>query len=182
MTLAILLATVTAGTACSSSKGEDSEGKAATTRIHLSRAVEYTELTGLAANSSAVVKVTAGTATGGEINGVPTTVTEVRVTQLVSGEIPGDTLSVQQFGNGETIVENSAPILKQGNEYLLFVRPFHFEESDETGLHSITGGRGEYVYDKERDTYRLQGGEDARIPPTLSSSEIAKISRLPLAT
>ncbi|MGW2620630.1 hypothetical protein [Streptomyces sp. NPDC001500] len=175
---ALFAAAVMAG--CSSGD-EASRASTPAAEIHLSRSKDYTDLTALAADSTAVVKVTAGSSTGRSLNDVPTTVTQVRVNEVVSGTLSTHVLSIQQLGNSRTRIDDAAPILKKGQDYLLFVRPFHLTAADDTGLYSITGGRGEYVYDRNRGDYRLEGGETAQLPAGLSASQVSEVGALPLA-
>jgi hypothetical protein len=177
--LAVLLA---AGAVTGCSIGADTPGQGPQTgEIHLSRTEDYADLTELAAASSAVVKVKVRASAGDSLNGIPTTVTTVRVIEVVSGDVPGSELSIQQFGNAETRVDQTAPILQSGHEYLLFVKPFHLKRGNNTGLYTITGDRGEYRYDEQHGDYRLKGGEEVRLPATLSTAEVKKVRELPLA-
>lgn len=144
-----------------------------TTYFAGSRATIYSDIKGLVADSSIVVR---GEVVGfsedtipadGGAPGIPTTVAQFRLAEVVepegaSGEMTftmpevGDIVSVVQMGTREVVSEY--PILEPGLEYLLFLTASNLHR----GEYFVTGvSAGIYVETENGDFRRLVETEDA---------------------
>lgn len=126
------------------------------TGLHVSRVRSYGSLRALAADSSEVVEVVAGTATEEVVNTVPFIITEVKVTRSFRGEARiGDVLKVRQTGTVAVRSEDLPPVMTSGRTYLLFLTPF--TNPDPTGEMTIVGLAGIFEFD---------GGKAIRLDPS----------------
>ncbi len=135
--------------------------------MHLSRVTDYQDLASLKADSIAVVRATANGASRTTNKGLPVTVTEVSVKEVLYGRISGKAVSVSQLGSSEMQVSNASEILKRGSDYLLFL-----QAGQGPGKYVITGGRGAYITEGQTGKYRFKGGDETELPLTISATEI----------
>lgn len=120
----------------------------------------YDSLEALEADASDVVVVEPTVSSrveyiGGSLNSEPTpfTVTTARVTGVLSGDLAvGDMVEVRQFGDDAEYAVNAAPLLREGSEYLLYLKPWERISSAETGQHVIVGGQAAWQLSGESGT------------------------------
>lgn len=125
----------------------------------------YSTFAALRADSSAIVKVTAGEQHLGEIGALPITVTSATVTKVIWGErASGAAIEIRQLGTPE-IVGNMSKILEPGAEYLVFLVPSTGADDAAPSRYLIAGDVG--VYQLQGDQYVLRGGN---VPPKGNNS------------
>lgn len=135
-------------------------GEAAnTSRLHGtlsgSRVSLYGSMKDMAKDSTVVVRATAvDTPVVEKIGKVPFTVQTVKVSESFQGSTPGALLKVRQVG--DTVVtggDEFAPLLKTGNEYILFLSPFYL--NGKTDQYNATGGAGVFLANADGTASRL---------------------------
>ena len=131
--------------------------------IHVSYVRLHDSLADVDADSSVVAVATALGATEDKLNGMPVTVTEIRLGQMVKGKADTETLAILQIGTAKTGSNDTAPLLVEGRNYLLYLHPFHLVPGDQTGRWLITGEQG--VYESSGDAYVYAGTtvDDGRV-------------------
>jgi hypothetical protein len=135
--------------------------------LHMSRVDSFDSVAEMRAASTAVVRVTAGSARPADLHDVSMTVTEVSVDKVVAGAMPDTKLRITQFGSPEVSSPDTSKLLVEGRRYLLFVKPYVISGAD-TGQFLITGDQG--AYELGSGGYRLTGAPGAKIPATLPAT------------
>ncbi|WP_157630699.1 hypothetical protein [Kribbella catacumbae] len=121
----------------------------------------YSTFAALRADSSAIVKVTAGERKTSEVDGLPVTVTTATVNKVVWGELAGGpVIELRQVGNTDTVGVNTSRLLESGGEYLVFVVPSTGATDASPNRYLIAGEAG--VYQLQADQYVFRGGN---VPP-----------------
>ena len=141
----VLLLVVAVG-ACRSSAPE--------TRTHLSRNASYGSFPAMARDAVAVVEVAVeGNGTTTTLGGLPFTVTEARVTEVLRGKLDSDTIRLRQPGSAQSSggLVPEGELVKAGERYVAFVVPFAFADGRPTGQHVVLGAW--------QGLYRVDGGE-----------------------
>lgn len=139
--------------------------------LHASRVKDYNNLAELKQDSVAIVQVTASRAEQKSLNDIPTTLTNVSVDEVLWGNLPERSLSIQQLGRMDMDLHDTGSLLENGKSYLLYVKPFHMSPGDNTGLHQITGGQGVYEFDAAKSEYRFIGGGTPDLPKRITANE-----------
>lgn len=166
--------------------GQTSDAPTAT--MSGSRAVVYTDIAGLWADSTYIVRGTATDAV--ESGGAPGPITDEPVAPalpwtVTSFEIDevllardgaatldaGGTIDIRQLGNSEVIMEDGAPILGSGAEYVLFVEPFELEPGEPTSDYVITGAAGAYGVADDGSLTALDAQSEA-LPSGITEAEL----------
>jgi len=145
---------------------DEGAGKTAVV-LHANRIKEYRSLEELKRDSTVVVRATAGDATVESLNGIPVTVTTVKVSDARWGKLPLTTLSVLQMGDDTVVSDDFAQILKKGSEYIMFLKPYHLVPGDNTGRYIVTGDQGVYALDDQGAGYQFVGGGAPQLPASI---------------
>lgn len=145
---ALVLLLVVAVGACGSPRPES--------RAHLSRTVSYGNLRAMAHDAAAVVEVAVEDAgTVETLGGLPFTVTETRVTEVLRGtlDVDADVLRLRQLGSAQSSggLVPEGELVKPGERYVAFVVPFTFADGKPTGQHVVLGAW--------QGLYRVEGSE-----------------------
>jgi len=112
------------------------------------------------------------------LNGLPITITTVRVTKILWGKVPTEKIFIQQVGDSSMILHDTGPLLEKDREYLLFVTPFHLTPNDDTGRYVITGNQGNFVLESGTTNFRFAGaGDPPLLPRTLRPQDISSEAR-----
>ncbi len=140
--------------------------------LHVSRAEDFTSIAELTRASTAVIKGTAGTATVETVNGVPFTVTQIKVDEVLSGMLTAAEIPLKQIGSTQVGSRDTSSLLTEGGQYLIFLRPFYWTPGDNTGQYTITGDRGLYELDAKAQQYSFRGGVDSPLPGALTTESV----------
>lgn len=125
------------------------------------------------ANKAATV-VLRGVASSSHVESIgdgPFTVTTVSVADVVSGDNPGRTVEVRQFGDANNTSDELASLLQAGKDYTLYLQPFEFEPGESTGQYVVVGGNAAWE--------QTAGGryestlQESELPATLTDAEVA---------
>jgi hypothetical protein len=141
----VLLLVVAVG-ACGSSAPERT--------VHLSRTATYGSFRAMAHDAVAVVEVAVeGNGAAETLGGLPFTVTEARVTEVVRGRLDTDVVRLRQLGSSQSSggLVPEGELVKAGERYVAFVVPFTFADGRPTGQHVVLGAW--------QGLYRVQGSE-----------------------
>lgn len=153
-----------------------------TTVIEGSRAVIYSDLKSLVADSSIaiIVKVSSSSEFGGGDRSIPTSIHTLEVEEQI--ELPtsaqtegaawylaGDSLSVLQFGTVK--VKAMAPLLEIGKSYLLFLTPTQLKDVSDSTYYIVGSSAG--IYERVGDSYENLGVEGDTVPAKLSADNLA---------
>ncbi|WP_147339399.1 hypothetical protein [Actinomadura spongiicola] len=148
----------------------------ATSTLHASRVKDYNSLAELRGDSTAIIRGTAGASTVQKINQIPATTTSVRVSSKLWGSLPAKNISVLQIGQAGMALHDTSQILQHGQEYLLYVKPFHLTPGDNTGRYIITGSQGIFKKDGTGG-YTFAGAGEPALPKRIAATEMNKLSR-----
>ncbi|MFE0200601.1 hypothetical protein ACFW0I_33330 [[Kitasatospora] papulosa] len=162
---------------CGAAGGDPQAHEASRTALHASRVKDYNTFAELKQDSVAVVKVTATGSAERSLSSVPTTVTTVAVDDVLWGNSPAQSLSIQQLGRSNMDLEDTGAILEKGQQYILFVEPFHMTPGDDTGLYQITGGQGVYRLNKAGSDYMFAGGGKPKLPKQFVASAAGDVAK-----
>jgi hypothetical protein len=164
-----MTAIVCALSACGAPGDQPPETAAGKTTIglHADRVKEYQSLEELKRDSTVVVRATAGDATVESLNGIPVTITTVKVSDTRWGKLTSKTLSVLQVGDDSVLSDDFAQVLKKGAEYIMFLKPYHLVPGDSTGRYIVTGDQGVYALDGQGGNYRFAGGGEPQLPASI---------------
>ncbi|MBT2501226.1 hypothetical protein [Curtobacterium sp. ISL-83] len=129
-----------------------------------------------AANEAATVVLhgVAGSSHVESIGDVPFTVTTVSVTDVVSGDEPGPTVDVRQFGDANNTSDELASLLQAGKDYLLYLQPFELEPGESTGQYVIVGGNA--AWEQAPDGRYKIATQESELPTTLTDKEVQATS------
>lgn len=164
-------------TGCSSNGSETrTESKQV---IHALVERDYKSVAELERDSTLQVRVTAGASKVRKLNDVPFTITDVKVNEVLGGKMSAKTLSVQQLGSHQVESPGTSQLLAKGQDYLLFLEPYHLVPGDNTGLYIITGDQGIYSHSSKSGKYEFAGVSHSSVPKTLGSKDIASIRQTP---
>ncbi|WNF27249.1 hypothetical protein RI138_10590 [Streptomyces sp. C11-1] len=137
----------------------------------MSQINRYTDLDRMQEDSVAVVVARAADSIAVTHNGFPITVTNIRISKVLTGSIPGSAAKVQQLGTDKVDSPDTSRLMKNGQTYLLYLSKN--DGKDDTDHFVITGGDGIYVLQGHR--YLYQGGPPAgpgkSLPAELPSDE-----------
>jgi hypothetical protein len=159
---------------CNSTSSEDADQPNAV--LHSVTRHEYKGIAELKKDSTLVVRVSASTSKGREINSIPFTATEVIVREVLHGQTAkGARLSVLQMGSEQTDSPDTSKLLARGQEYVLFLMDYHLTPGDDTGLKIIVGEQGIYRLDSEAGRYVFASGSHSGLPNALRSADIASL-------
>jgi hypothetical protein len=160
---------------CGSTPPAPSEPDRRAPALHVSRVKDYDTTHELRQDSTAIIIGTAVSAEPGDLSGVTTTVTSVRVERTLWGSTPSQVLRIQQLGNTSMALPDTSKILTTGERYLLFVTPFHMTPKDDTGLYLITGERGVWE-SRSSGRYVLVGGDpdETSLPRSFSGEDVSR--------
>lgn len=124
------------------------------------------------ANAAATVVLhgVAGSSHVESIGDVPFTVTTVSVTDVVSGDEPGRTVDVRQFGDANNTSDELASLLQSGKDYLLYLQPFEFEPGESTGQYVVVGGNA--AWEQTTDGRYEITTRESELPTTLTDEEV----------
>jgi hypothetical protein len=113
---------------------------ACTATVSGSRTRIYHSIAQLDADSVGVALVRAtGTQTVERVAGIPFTVTTVSVVNVLRGSLSGPSVKVRQLGGPGVAVDEGAPLLQAGRDYVLFLQPFSFGPGQSTDQYTVTG-------------------------------------------
>jgi hypothetical protein len=139
--------------------------------IHASLVRDYSSLAELSKASAALVKGRYVSSRPEAIEGVPFTVTTIKVTKVLRGSVPSKEIHILQLGREGMLVHDTSQLIKNNVEYLAFVAPFHFAPGDDTGLHTITGEQGIYEFNAQAAKFKHVGGHSAKLPTEITFSD-----------
>ncbi|WP_131745810.1 hypothetical protein [Frankia sp. Cppng1_Ct_nod] len=172
---AVALSLFIAAAACAGTSTSEQVTRPADGRyIEMSREKTYTSLDQLTADSDAVarVKTTSKTAVV-EVDNIPFTITDVRVTEVLRGSLP-DSIRIRQTGTSDTRYQDSgssettrSPVLHSSTTYLLFLDRFNRPGEDVTNQYVIVGVAAG-IFREEGDQALLQDNESPNLPATVS--------------
>ncbi|MFI7238154.1 hypothetical protein [Streptomyces cyaneofuscatus] len=135
---------------------------------------EYKSIAEIKSDSTLVARVVASTRKGKEIDGVPFTVTRVLVREVLHGKTERGHMSIIQLGSDKVASLDTSRLLKNGQEYVLFLTEYHLTPGDRTGMHTIVGEQGIYrLVDSGR--YEFASGSHSRLPEALRPREITAL-------
>lgn len=142
--------------------------------LHASLAKNYNTIEELKKDSVAIVRATAAGSSPRSVNGLPMTATTVNVSHVYWGKVPARSLSVEQLGSVGVDSHDTSALLTAGNEYILFLMPFHMTPGDNTGVHLVTGEQGAWIRKPDEAGYTFIGaGSDAtRLPRQLDTTNM----------
>jgi hypothetical protein len=153
--MALTVGMLLAGTACAASPTTgDREQKPSSSSVPLpagklegSKVKFYRSLRELAAESTLVLRVRIqGTRTDDLNLDTPWTLATVEALSSYKGETPRSALTVRQLGN-TTWVPDDLPLLRTGQEYILFLSPFEWSAGKPSGEWVIQGAAGSYRFE-----------------------------------
>jgi hypothetical protein len=125
----------------------------------------------LKADSDAIVRVRAtGKAEVVTITGMPFTITDVKVTEVIQGGVP-DVIRIRQTGVEGTVGAVGAEILKAGASYLLFLDKFELSGEDVTNQYVVVGVEAG-LYLEEPGQARLLDSESPDLPAALPVDDL----------
>jgi hypothetical protein len=130
------------------------------TQIGGSRVESFHSLASLRQRATAVVKVrvTKQSSDDGSSTSSPFTVSTVSVERAAPASAVPETILVRQLGTANTTSDDLPPVMQVGNEYILFVQPFHFTPTDSTGQYIPVGSIGVYIRDADGNFGRQDPG------------------------
>ncbi|KJE23064.1 hypothetical protein FF36_02666 [Frankia torreyi] len=128
-----------------------------------SRVKSYHNIAELKADSDAIVRVQATDRTQTTvISGIPFTITDVHVTEVIRGTLPS-TIRIRQTDTGGV---GGDDILKPGSSYLLFLERFARDGEDVTNQYAVVGvAAGLYLEDSGQASH--QDTESPQLPQVL---------------
>jgi hypothetical protein len=157
--LKVIAASILFVAGCGGLVGPERISSAASPRpqLHVSVVRVYQSLAELKAASEVVIVATARSAVASDLNGIPVTVTQVEVNDVVAGVVADRTLAIQQLGSWDVDSPETAPLLRSGDRYLLMLVRFRFTADDRTGLWVILGDQG--VFRAEGEDFLYAGAD-----------------------
>lgn len=152
-----------------------SDSSTSSGRQEASVAQSYRTVDALAAASTAVVRVTQQPVDGevvvgeqdGATHGVTFQIQPVRVDGLEAGDLPTDTgpLDIRLLKGTET--------LEAGDEYLVFVKPFH-DDSGENGQYVLVGGQAA-AFTRDGDGWVTTATDEPGSVTRISMADVERI-------
>ncbi|MEU7524111.1 hypothetical protein AB0A74_00070 [Saccharothrix sp. NPDC042600] len=125
----------------------------------------FTTFAELRAESTTVVRATAGRAEVERVNDIPFTLTQVSLNDVIAGAAPPATFTVSQLGGPDVASPNSSQRLAEQRQYLLFLKP---SMTGDPTRFMITGDQG--VYELTGDTYGFVGATGSALPNSLPAT------------
>ncbi|MFE9381002.1 hypothetical protein [Streptomyces sp. NPDC006855] len=162
---------------CSAADGGSQPREGGRIALHASRVKDYNTFAELRQDSVAAVRVTVADSAEQSLNTVPTTVTNVTVDGALWGKVPVKSLAIQQLGRSNMDLKDTGAILKKGEQYILFIKPFHMTPGDDTGLYQITGEQGAYRLNKKNSAYEFAGGGKPKLPKYFAVSAAGSVAK-----
>ena len=153
---------------------EQSAGATSASKIQVSQVLRYDSLDQIQRDSSAVLLVSPKSARADTLNGIPITLTDVAITASITGSVEASTITIQQFGTATTSSPQTSELLEFGQQYLIFVQPFHLIDGDKTGRFVITGDQGVYVLRKNQ--YQ-NIGSGSGLPMTVDPEMVSQFAK-----
>jgi len=165
----LLVSVVVLGSVSLVSCSQPAQASMSKSVIEVHRVQSYRSLAGLAADSNAVIMVTATNRQSVDYVGpTPFTVTVARVDKSLRGSISGGVVRIRQIGvpNGPTIV-GAPPLLAPGQSYVAFLQRFTFGVGRETDQYVITGG-GAGLFLRDGDGLTRLDRDSVQLPKRLT--------------
>lgn len=141
-----------------------------------SRPVEYTQLSQLATNSSAIVVVSPTgqesekplpTEQGGTSDSAPTQYVEMQVNEVINGSLDATTIQVVSPGDDQ---RTGRSVLLTADSYILFLTPAMYAANQPAGGYAVTGGpAGAYI--QLKDDYLRLDEESPELPAKLDLTD-----------
>jgi hypothetical protein len=177
---AVLVISAVLLSGCSSAGKQLGEANAAQptatpTEWHMTLNNAVDSISAAAGAAESVVRVAVQTNEEVAFQEVPHTLSTATVVEVISGEDPGESVVIRQFGDSTNVSDEIAPVLTEGGEYVLMLQRFHFEPSDDTGQWVTVGAQSVWEAGSSGELTFL--GKSEGIPEAISAEEISEIAQ-----
>jgi hypothetical protein len=94
------------------------------------------------------------------------------VTEVIAGSYGEDSLKLRQFGDALNVSEDLESVLNEGNDYLLYLKPFTFQAGVPTGQWVTVGGVSSWKEQSPSEYVRTV--EDSALPEDLDRDDVER--------